>query len=62
MKVVGQISTIEEKREIEFIAKIFIVGNRARMLGLQIHDTPTCQSKKRKHQILTSPDTYNKYY
>ena len=36
MKVVGQVSTPEEKKEIEFIVKTFIVGIRARTLGLKI--------------------------
>ena len=62
MKVVGQISTPEEKKEIEFIAKIFIVGNRARALGLKTHDTQTCQIKKRKQQMLTSLNTCSKRY
>ena len=34
MKIVGQVSTTQEAREIEFITKSFVVGNRARELGL----------------------------
>ena len=33
MLVVGQVSTKEEAKEIEFIAKMFVVGCRARKLG-----------------------------
>lgn len=33
MLIVGQVSTKEEAKEIEFIAKMFVVGNRARKLG-----------------------------
>ena len=47
MKIVGQISTPEEKKEIELIARIFIVGNRARMLGLEIHETQVCQGREK---------------
>gem|GEM_PF-455360 len=32
--IVGQVSSPEEAREIEFITKSFVVGNRARELGL----------------------------
>jgi len=32
MKIVGQISTPEEAKEIEFIAKSLVVGNRIRLL------------------------------
>jgi hypothetical protein len=32
MMIVGQISTPEEAKEIEFIAKSFVVGNRIRTL------------------------------
>ena len=34
MMIVGQISSRQEAKEIEFITKSFIVGNRARELGL----------------------------
>jgi hypothetical protein len=47
MKIVGQISTPEERDEIELITRIFIVGNRARNLGLRIHETSSCQGKKK---------------
>ncbi len=36
MKIVGQISTPEEAKEMEFIAKMFVVGNRARVLADKI--------------------------
>ena len=36
MMIVGQISTQEEAKEIEFIAKTLVTGNRARYLALKI--------------------------
>ncbi|MCX6664548.1 MAG: hypothetical protein NT038_00585 [Euryarchaeota archaeon] len=36
MMIVGQISTPEEAKEMEFIAKSLVVGNRIRALALQI--------------------------
>ena len=36
MMIVGQISTSQEAKEIEFITKHFIAGNRARILASQI--------------------------
>lgn len=33
MKIVGQVSNKEEAKEITFIAKLFIVGQRARHLA-----------------------------
>lgn len=36
MLIVGQVSSKEEAKEIEFIAKMFVVGCRARKLG---HDS-----------------------
>ena len=38
MMIVGQISTPEEAKEIEFITKSFVVGNRARVLGLKVRE------------------------
>ncbi|MCX6665928.1 MAG: hypothetical protein NT038_07735 [Euryarchaeota archaeon] len=38
MMIVGQISTPEEAKEIEFITKSLVVGNRARVLGLQTRE------------------------
>ena len=38
MMIVGQISTPEEAKEIEFIAKSFVTGNRARALALQLRE------------------------
>ena len=35
MKIVGQISTPEEAKEMEFAVKVTVVGNRARMLALK---------------------------
>ncbi|MEM0467458.1 MAG: hypothetical protein QXL17_07685 [Candidatus Thermoplasmatota archaeon] len=36
MMIVGQVSSAEEANEIEFIAKSFVVGNRARVLALTV--------------------------
>lgn len=47
MKIVGQVSTPEERDEIELITRIFIVGNRARHLGLSIHEISSSQRKKK---------------
>jgi hypothetical protein len=38
MLLVGQISTPEQAREIEFITKLFVVGNRAKELAHKIKD------------------------
>jgi hypothetical protein len=35
MMIVGQISNLNEAKEIEFITKSFVVGNRARELALR---------------------------
>ena len=35
MKIVGQISSPEEAKEMEFAVKLAVVGNRARILALQ---------------------------
>ena len=35
MLIVGQVATPEEAKEIEFIAKSFVVGNRAKALALK---------------------------
>jgi hypothetical protein len=35
MKIVGQISSAEEAQEMEFVAKMLVVGNLARKLALQ---------------------------
>ncbi len=37
MIIVGQVSSKEEANEITFIAKLFIVGQRARFLALHKH-------------------------
>ena len=36
MKIVGQVSSPEEAEEMEFIVKMFVVGNRARVLSEQV--------------------------
>ncbi len=36
MLIVGQVSSPEEAVDIEFIAKSFVVANRARSLGLKM--------------------------
>lgn len=36
MKIVGQISSPEEAKEMEFIVKMLVVGNRARLLAEKI--------------------------
>jgi hypothetical protein len=36
MMIVGQISSPEDAREMEFIVKMFVVGNRARLLAERI--------------------------
>jgi hypothetical protein len=38
MMIVGQVSTPEEATEIEFIAKSFVVANRAKALAKTIKD------------------------
>ena len=38
MMVVGQISSPEEAKEMEFIVKMLVVGNRARVLAERIKD------------------------
>jgi len=41
MMIVGQISSHNEAKEIEFITKSFVVGNRARELALKAKDKKT---------------------
>jgi hypothetical protein len=36
MMIVGQISNEQEAKEMEFVAKCLVVGNRARILAAQI--------------------------
>jgi hypothetical protein len=38
MMIVGQVSNPEEAKEIEFITKSFVVGNRARALALRLKE------------------------
>jgi hypothetical protein len=38
MMIVGQVSSPEEATEVEFIAKSFVVANRARILALQLRE------------------------
>jgi len=35
MMIVGQISSPQEAKEMEFVAKCLVVGNRARLLAAQ---------------------------
>ena len=41
MMIVGQVSSPEEATEVEFIAKSFVVANRARALALQLREVQT---------------------
>jgi len=41
MMIVGQVSSPEEAKEMEFIAKMLVVGNRARILALQVKEEET---------------------
>jgi len=38
MMIVGQVSTPEEAKEIEFIAKSLVIGNRVRVLALKLKE------------------------
>ena len=38
MMIVGQVSSAEEAKEIEFIAKSFVVGKRAKVLALKLKE------------------------
>jgi len=38
MMIVGQVSSPEEAKEIEFITKSFVVANRARALALRLRE------------------------
>jgi len=38
MMIVGQVTTPEEAKEIEFITKSFVVGNRARALAQRLQE------------------------
>ena len=38
MMIVGQVSTPEEAKEMEFVAKLLVVGNRARVLALKVKE------------------------
>ena len=38
MKIVGTISTPEEAKEIEFIAKAFVTANRAKFLAIKTRE------------------------
>ena len=33
LKIVGQVTSVDEANEIEFITKSFVIGNRARVLA-----------------------------
>ena len=36
--IVGQVSNAEEAKEVEFIAKSFVVANRIRAIALQLRE------------------------
>jgi len=36
MLIVGQISSQQEAKEMEFVTKVFVVGNRARVLAQRL--------------------------
>lgn len=36
MLIVGQISSPQEAKEMEFVTKVFVVGNRARILAQRL--------------------------
>lgn len=38
MKIVGQVSSAKEAKEMEFIVKMFVVGNRARVLASNVKE------------------------
>ena len=38
MKIVGMISTPDEAKELEFIAKALVIGNRARVLAIKTRE------------------------
>jgi len=38
MMIVGQVSSPEEAKEIEFIAKSFVIANRAKTLALKLKE------------------------
>jgi len=38
MMIVGQVSTPEEAKEMEFVAKILVVGNRVRTLASKLKE------------------------
>ena len=48
MKIVGQISSPEEAKEMEFIAKTLVVGNRARVLAEKIKKENQSMSEERQ--------------
>jgi hypothetical protein len=38
MMIVGQVTSPEEAKEIEFIAKSFVIGNRAKVLAAKLKE------------------------
>ncbi|MBN1861541.1 MAG: hypothetical protein JW840_08795 [Candidatus Thermoplasmatota archaeon] len=48
MLIVGQVSSKEEANEITFIAKLFIVGQRARFLASNTQDA--CESEVKDNE------------
>jgi len=50
MKIVGQVSTPEEAKEMEFAVKVTVVGNRARILALKAKKEWITMIKKNKEK------------
>lgn len=57
MLIVGQVSTKEEAEEITFIAKMFIVGQRARFLAKQIY-----QISENSDKTSFNSDYFKRYF
>ena len=50
MMIVGQVSSPEEATEVEFIAKSFVVANRARALALRLREVQTDGKKDKREE------------
>ena len=50
MMIVGQVSSPEEASEVEFIAKSFVVANRARVLALQLREVQVDGEKYKEEE------------
>lgn len=46
MMIVGQVSTPEEAKEMEFIVKTLVVGKRARVLALKVKEEEQNEEEK----------------